>query len=185
MTGSYRIAGVGGQGVITMGKAISTILMMENLDPVMSEIHGLSQRGGSVVSDVKFGGAKSPILMEGDAEFLIGLKTSEAISNMYILNSEGICIGNRINPGRKEVVLDLVDGRKVYWIDCDSIAGPDARGSVNMVLLGFLCAADNRIPIESAVNFISSSFGSSVSEKNIAMLRKGYEAGKKFIPDQN
>ena len=185
MTGSYRIAGVGGQGVITMGKAISTILMMEKLDPVMSEIHGLSQRGGSVVSDVKFGGARSPILMEGDAEFLIGLKTSEAISNMYILNSEGICIGNRINPGREEVVLDLVDGKKIYWIDCDSIAGHDASGSVNMILLGFLCAADNRMPIESAVDFISSSFGSSVSEKNIKMLKKGYEAGRRFIPDQN
>ena len=48
-----------------------------------------------------------------------------------------------------------------------------------------LCAADNRMPIESAVDFISSSFGSSVSEKNIKMLKKGYEAGKKFIPDQN
>ncbi len=172
MTGSYRIAGVGGQGVITMGKAISTILMMEDLDPVMSEIHGLSQRGGSVVSDVKFGGARSPILMEGDAEFLIGLKTSEAISNMYILNSEGICIGNRINPNREEVILDIAEGKKVYWIDCESIAGPDARSSVNMVLLGFLCAADSRMPIDSAVNFVSSSFSIRLSEMYIKLRKK-------------
>ena len=185
MTGSYRIAGVGGQGVITMGKAISSILMMENLDPVMSEIHGLSQRGGSVVSDVKFDGAKSPILMEGDAEFLIGLKTSEAISNMYILNGNGICIGNRVNPDRVEVVLDSVEGKTVYWIDCETIAGPDARGSVNMILLGFLCAVDRRIPMESAIKYVSSSFSGNVSERNIALLRKGYEAAGKIIPDQN
>ncbi len=181
MTGSYRIAGVGGQGVITLGKAISSVLMVENLDPVMSEIHGLSKRGGSVVSDIKFGGARSPILIEGDAEFLIGLKTTEAVSNMYILNSSGICIGNRINPNREKVIQDTVEGRTVYWVDCESIAGLGSRGSVNMILLGFLCAADSRMPFDSAVKYVSSTFKGKDFDRNIALLRMGYEAAKEII----
>ncbi|EQB69362.1 2-oxoacid:acceptor oxidoreductase family protein [Cuniculiplasma divulgatum] len=181
MTGAYRIAGVGGQGVITMAKAISTILMNENLDPVMSEIHGLSQRGGSVVSDIKYDGAKSPILTKNDADVLIGMKTSEALSNMYVLKETGICIGNRINDPGKDVVIDFVEGKKVYWVDCQSIAGDDSSGSINMVLLGFISSMDPKIHFDDAMKYVSNAFGGKYTERNTTMLRRGYEAGVRIF----
>ena len=181
MTGAYRISGVGGQGVITMAKAISTILMNENLDPVMSEIHGLSQRGGSVVSDIKYDGAKSPILTKNDADVLIGMKTSEALSNMYVLKETGICIGNRINDSGKDVVIDFVEGKKVYWVDCQSIAGDDSSGSINMVLLGFISSMDPKIHFDDAMKYVSNAFGGKYTERNTTMLRRGYEAGVRIF----
>ncbi len=177
MTGSYRIAGVGGQGVITLAKAISTILMDEKLDPVMSEIHGLSQRGGSVVSDIKYDGAKSPILTKNEADVLIGMKTTEVLSNMYVLKKDGICVGNRMNENGREVVVETVDGKKVYWVDCQAIAGDDSNGSINMVLLGFISSMDPKIHFDDAMKYVSGAFGARYTERNTTMLKKGYDAG--------
>ena len=184
MTGLYRIAGVGGQGVITLAKAISNILMDENLDPAMSEIHGLSQRGGSVVSDIKFSGAKSPILTENEAEVLVALNSSEAFANMYILKENGICLGNCRNKKHEDVVEDSMDGKKVYWVDCQSIGGDDSRASANMVLLGFISAMDRNIPFDYAAKYVADSFGTKYQERNLSLLKKGYEAGCAVFADQ-
>ncbi|MCL4323353.1 MAG: 2-oxoacid:acceptor oxidoreductase family protein [Candidatus Thermoplasmatota archaeon] len=184
MTGSYRIAGVGGQGVISFAKAISNILMNEGLNPVMSEIHGLSQRGGSVVSDIKFDGAKSPILTGKEAEILVAMKTSEAISNIDILKENGICIGNRRNDNGEEVAIGKIDGRTAYWVDCQKIAGNDQNGSVNMILLGFISSMDRKIPFDETLKYVYGAFGSKYTERNTLMLKKGYDAGFKIFGNQ-
>ncbi len=73
------IAGVGGQGVVTAGTLISQASLAMGYNVVMSEIHGLAQRGGSVTVDVRIGDVKSPIIPSGDVDLIIGMEPMEAV----------------------------------------------------------------------------------------------------------
>lgn len=73
------IAGVGGQGVVTAGTLISQACLVSGHHVVMSEIHGLAQRGGSVTVEVRIGDVKSPIIPKGEADLILGLEPMEAV----------------------------------------------------------------------------------------------------------
>ena len=69
------ISGVGGQGVLLTSKVIAEAALLSGLDVKQSEVHGMAQRGGSVLSQVRFGDAVfSPIVSEGEADLLIGFE---------------------------------------------------------------------------------------------------------------
>ena len=71
------ISGVGGQGVITLGMLISQTAISQGENVIMSEIHGLAQRGGSVSVDVRIGDFRAPIIPTGDADLVIGMEPLE------------------------------------------------------------------------------------------------------------
>ncbi len=83
------IAGVGGQGLITLLKIISEVALFENFDVKTSELHGLSQRGGSVEVHARFGKKIfSPLVRQGGADLIITLDFQEALKSCYYASKE-------------------------------------------------------------------------------------------------
>lgn len=101
MVKSILLVGVGGQGTILASKLLTTGLMEAGYDVKMSEIHGMSQRGGSVSSQVRYGDkVYSPVIEEGGADILVAFEKMEAIRWMnYLKKDSKIVVNNhRINP---------------------------------------------------------------------------------------
>lgn len=99
------IAGVGGQGNIFLSKVICQLYMNKGNNVKTAENIGMSQRGGSVVSFIRIGNDVGPIIPDGSADMLIGLEMSEALRNVYKLNSQSkIILNNRyIKPKGTEI----------------------------------------------------------------------------------
>lgn len=111
MTKSVLLVGVGGQGTILVSKLLTTGLMEVGYDVKMSEIHGMSQRGGSVSTHVRYGeNVYSPVVEKGKADLLISFEKMEALRWLKYLKPEGNLIVNnyRINP------LPVLIGKDTY-----------------------------------------------------------------------
>lgn len=95
------LAGVGGQGSVKAGQIIARAAVLDGLEVATSEVHGMAQRGGSVVSAVRFGqGVYSPVIPEGTADYLIAFEKLEAIRCLMQLRRGGSLLINnqRITP---------------------------------------------------------------------------------------
>ena len=87
------IAGLGGQGVLTASDIVADVAFKAGLDVKKSELHGMSQRGGSVSSDVRFGERVfSPMVTEKEADFLVVLEPDQVVVNEAVLASDGLLI---------------------------------------------------------------------------------------------
>lgn len=92
-TTNIVIAGVGGQGVLKASDMVAELAFRAGLDVKKSEIHGMSQRGGSVTSDVRFGGCVfSPMVPEGEADYMVVLAKEEVEGNLGMLAPGGVLI---------------------------------------------------------------------------------------------
>jgi indolepyruvate ferredoxin oxidoreductase beta subunit len=93
------LAGLGGQGVITASDILADAALRSGLDVKKSEIHGMSQRGGSVTSDVRFGAkVLSPMVPAGEADFLVVLAPSEAEVTRPLLRAGGVLLSPDLVP---------------------------------------------------------------------------------------
>lgn len=95
------LAGVGGQGVLLASQILTRVAMAADLDVKQSEVHGMSQRGGSVTSHVRFGDkVYSPTIDPGAADFVLGFERLEALRNAHCVAPGGKILYNtmRINP---------------------------------------------------------------------------------------
>ena len=93
--------GVGGQGIITLTHILAEVAFRAGYDAKQSEIHGLSQRGGSVSGQVRWGPKiHTPMILDGEADFLIALEELEALRNVHRLRPDGLVLVNdfRILP---------------------------------------------------------------------------------------
>ncbi len=149
-TKNIMIVGVGGQGTLLASKLLGRLLMDEGYDVKVSEIHGMSQRGGSVVTYVRYGDSvASPVIDEGEADYIISFELLEAARWIKYLAPGGQVITNtqRIDPmpvitGAAEYPDGLIDAMrslkaKVEAFDALELA--EKAGSskaVNIVLLG-------------------------------------------------
>ncbi|MDO5562235.1 MAG: indolepyruvate oxidoreductase subunit beta [Synergistaceae bacterium] len=94
-TRSVLLVGVGGQGTILASKLLSEGLVRKGYDVKMSEIHGMSQRGGSVTTHVRFGSSvSSPIVPEGEADVLVAFEKVEAVRWLNYLRKGGTLVVN-------------------------------------------------------------------------------------------
>ncbi|MEM4476465.1 MAG: 2-oxoacid:acceptor oxidoreductase family protein, partial [Desulfurococcaceae archaeon] len=84
------IAGVGGQGLLTLGELIGSAAIESGVDVTIAEVHGLSQRGGSVVVHVRLGPGSSPVIPRGAADLLIGLEAIETARYIDYANKESL-----------------------------------------------------------------------------------------------
>ena len=149
-TTNILLAGVGGQGVLLASQIFTSVAIEADLDVKQSEVHGMSQRGGSVTSHVRFGEkVYSPTIDPGEADFLIGFERLETLRNMHCLKAGGTVIYNsmRINPGTVasgavEYPGDVPEqiaafGEKTFLIDGLGLAeeAGNARSS-NVVMVG-------------------------------------------------
>lgn len=94
-SGNILLVGVGGQGAILASKVLSEGLVRAGYDVKMSEIHGMSQRGGSVTTHVRFGSrVYSPIINEGEADILVSFEKVEAVRWLAYLKPGGMLVVN-------------------------------------------------------------------------------------------
>ena len=123
-TTSVMIVGVGGQGSLLASKLLGRLLMDEGYDVKVSEVHGMSQRGGSVVTYVRFGDkVYSPIVTEGEADVIIAFEKLEAARYAKYLKTDGRIVVNtqQIDPmpviiGAAEYPQDLLEQMKAIEI---------------------------------------------------------------------
>ena len=151
-TKNIMIVGVGGQGSLLASKLLGRLLLTKGYDIKVSEVHGMSQRGGSVVTYVRFGDkVYSPIIDKGEADFIVSFELLEAARYTEYLKKNGKVITNtqQINPmpvitGAAKYPENLADKMKDAGVDLDVIDAlslAESAGSakaVNIVLLGRL-----------------------------------------------
>lgn len=149
-TTNVMIVGVGGQGSLLASKLLGKLLIDEGYDVKVSEVHGMSQRGGSVVTYVRFGDkVYSPIITEGEANFIISFEKLEAARYAKYLNQNGTIVVNtqEIDPmpviiGAAEYPNNVLDeltakGLNVQAFDALSLAiEAGSPKAVNIVLMG-------------------------------------------------
>lgn len=148
------IVGVGGQGTLLASRILGSVLLEHGFDVKMSEVHGMSQRGGSVVTYVKFGEkVYSPVIDKGEADYILAFERLEAARWVSYLKKDGTLILNdrRISPmpvitGAMEYPLDIVgklEAKGIKLIAADALSMAEEAGnpkSVNVVLIGVLSA---------------------------------------------
>ncbi|MBW2122052.1 MAG: indolepyruvate oxidoreductase subunit beta [Deltaproteobacteria bacterium] len=149
------ISGVGGQGVLFATRIFSVMAMTEGNDLIGSETHGMSQRGGSVITHLKIGDFESPLVERGRADVLLCLEKSEAYRALPYIRQRtrdrdgGICFVNA-------PAADFLDGRVSRYLEEKGVeilvfpAGELAREmgsprSANIALIGF-ASAHPRLP---------------------------------------
>ena len=151
-TKNVMIVGVGGQGSLLASKLLGRLFLTRGYDIKVSEVHGMSQRGGSVVTFVRFGSkVYSPIIDKGEADYIVSFELLEAARWTEYLKPGGKIIVNtqQINPmpviiGAAEYPENLVEKMVTAGIDVDAFDAltlAEQAGSakaVNIVLMGHL-----------------------------------------------
>jgi len=185
------LSGVGGQGILTAGKLLALAALHRDLDVKMSEVHGMSQRGGNVDTHVRLGVAvPSSLIPRGGADFLVSFEKLEALRYLDYLRPDGVAFVNRLEISPLTVALkkpnyvDDVDrlleekAPHLFWVDGTEMARAmgDAR-MVNVILLGALAT---RLPFLREADWeaaFQSRFAKpKVQQAVLAAFRKGAEA---------
>ena len=185
---NIMIVGVGGQGTLLASKMLGYVLMHQGYDVKVSEVHGMSQRGGSVVTYVRFGKkVYSPVIDKGEADYILSFEKLEAERWIEYLKVGGQIITNtqEVDPmpvitGAAEYPADIVKkleeaGAKVDAKDFLSIA--EEAGSskaVNIVLMGRLSEYFDDIPYEEW----SAAIDAIVPEKFRELNHKAFDLGR-------
>ena len=187
MTKNIMIVGVGGQGSLLASKLLGHLLLSQGLDVKVSEVHGMSQRGGSVVTYVRCGEhVNSAEIDKGEADFIVSFEILEAARWLSFLKKDGQIVTNtqQIDPmpvitGAAKYPEDLVEkmkatGAKVDAMDCLKLA--EEAGSakaVNLVLMGRLSHYFD-LPEEAWMK----SLEANVPAKFLEMNKKAFLLGK-------
>jgi indolepyruvate ferredoxin oxidoreductase beta subunit len=170
METSIVIVGVGGQGVLMLARWIGEAALAEGYDVRIAEVHGMSQRGGSVEVHVRFGKeVYAPIVEEDGADFVVALEAVGAYR--YLRPGAVLLVNKRVvqPPGRWYDLEELIEAIKNSWPRSYVVPCYDAAlelGSAlyeNSVMLGFLS------------QFLGLPMPSSLDERNQAALRKGMQ----------
>ena len=186
-TKNIMIVGVGGQGSLLASKLLGHLLMAQGYDVKVSEVHGMSQRGGSVVTYVRYGDKVfSPVIDKGQADYIVSFEILEAARWLPFLKKDGQIVTNtqQIDPmpvitGAAQYPENLVEklkatGAKVDALDCLSLA--EEAGSakaVNIVLLGRLSHYFD-LPEDAWMK----SLAANVPPTFLEMNKKAFELGK-------
>jgi indolepyruvate ferredoxin oxidoreductase beta subunit len=179
------LAGVGGQGIISIAASIGMAALHQNLFIKQAEVHGMSQRGGSVHSDLRISDKKiaSDLIPLANADLIISVEPMEGLRYLQYLAHDGWLVTNSapfINipdyPDIEKLIEHVKELPHHIIFDADKIASDlGSKKSGNMVILGAATPFMN-IPFESfehGVRTIFSSKGHEIVEMNLTALRKG------------
>ena len=181
------LVGVGGQGILLASEVLSETFMLAGYDVKKSEIHGMSQRGGSVVSHVRYGEKVfSPIVPEGEGDILFGFELMETCRSLSLLKPGGSVIANdlRIPPpsvlmGKESYPEGLADGISARFSDFLLVDGQKLATeagnprAANTVLLG---AVSKRLDI--AEEFWLAALRRMVPSKALEINMKAFMMGR-------
>ena len=135
-TQNIMIVGVGGQGSLLASKLLGRLLLTKGYDIKVSEVHGMSQRGGSVVTYVRFGDkVYSPVIDKGEADYIVSFEMLEAARWTEYLREGGKIVANsqQINP------MPVITGAALYP---DDLAGKLAAKNIQVDVLDALKLAE-------------------------------------------
>lgn len=187
---SIMIVGVGGQGTLLASRILGNLALAQGYDVKVSEVHGMSQRGGSVVTYVKYDDEKvsSPIIDEGGADLILAFEELEAYRYMPYLKQGGrmICNTQNIDPmpvitGTMKYPEDILQKIKEKNVDIVPVNAADVAleagniRTVNVVLIGVLSKAMN-IPEEEWEKVLRAT----VPEKAIDVNLKAFRLGRGY-----
>lgn len=186
-TKNIMIVGVGGQGTLLTSRILGGITVEAGYDVKLSEVHGMAQRGGSVVTYVRYGEKVSePIVEEGQADVLIAFERLEALRYAHFLKKDGVIIVNdqRIDP--MPVVTGVAkypDGiieklsKKYRVVSVDAMDEAIKMGNsrvFNVIILG-IAAKNMDFPKEQWIEVIKKTVPPKTIDINVAAFEKGYE----------
>jgi len=188
-TKSIMIVGVGGQGTLLSSRLLGSVLTNEGYDVKVSEVHGMSQRGGSVVTYVKYGDeVNSPIIEKGEADYILSFEQLEAARWLPFLKIGGKMIVNtqKMDPmpvvmGKAQYpdgVLDALQkaGADVTAVDALSLAvQAGSAKAANVVLMGVLAAKT-----DIAYDVWMQAVEQTVPPKFLDLNRKAFELGYNY-----
>jgi indolepyruvate ferredoxin oxidoreductase beta subunit len=188
-TRNILLAGVGGHGVLALSRIVAEGALAAGFDVRKSEIHGMSQRGGSVLSEVRYGeDVRSPLIPKTAADVFVSLELLEALRHLHRLRPDGVLLVNdqRITPaptgsGPVDYPEDAVErlrdagaGARIVPAHDIAVELGEPRAT-NMVMLGAFAAMTPEI--ESAVwtRMIETTFRPALRAVNLAAFQRGLE----------
>ena len=189
MNKAIMIVGVGGQGTLLASRILGSALLSKGYDVKVSEVHGMSQRGGSVVTYVKYGEkVYSPVVGEGEADLILAFEQLEAARFLPYLKKDGVVVTNtqKIDPmpvitgvaAYPEELLEKMQDKGVRLTALDALALANEAGSqkaVNVVLIGAM-ASSLDIPEENWIAAIEKTVPAKFLEMNKRAFALGYHA---------
>ncbi|MBO7214154.1 MAG: indolepyruvate oxidoreductase subunit beta [Clostridia bacterium] len=187
MSKNIMIVGVGGQGTLLTSRIIGKAALSEGYDVKISEVHGMAQRGGSVVTFVRYGEKVcEPVVEEGVADIIIAFERLEALRYSHFLKKGGVIVVNdaRIDPmtvvtGAKEYPENIIETLKqtysVYAIDGQKIAKELGNSKVlNSVVLGY-ASKHLGLKRETVEETVKSTVPAKTVDLNVKAFTVGYE----------
>lgn len=188
---NFLLVGVGGQGTLLASNVLAQVGVRAGFDVKKAEVHGMAQRGGSVSSHVRWGEKiYSPLIAQGEADFLVSFETLEALRYVEMLRPGGTALvstihipplsvssGNDVYPGDDDVrrILGAVAGELVF---VPSLRLAEEAGDVrahNMAMLGALSARIPDVAPETWLEVIAELAPKKAVEANLRAFRAGRE----------
>lgn len=184
------LTGVGGHGVITAANILGKAAVNAKINVYVSEVHGMAQRGGSVICTVRLGDVSSPLLASGTADAIVSTEPIEALRYIQYANKKTkiitdltpiipftVSVGLATYPDLEEVFKEIKSHAELYKIDAFKIAR-DAGAIItkNIVLLGAL-AASNVLPFKTDI--LLQTILDNVPSKSKDINKKAFEEGMK------
>ena len=186
MTKNIMIVGVGGQGTLLASRILGNTVINEGYDVKVSEVHGMSQRGGSVVTYVKYGEkVYSPIIDRGEADIILAFEMLEAYRALPYLKKGGKMIVNDQSMNPMPVIIGAMEypenikeklEAKVDLVTVDALNYAKEAGNikaVNVVLIGVM-AKSTDIPYENWVETIKTTVPPKFLDVNLKAFELGY-----------
>jgi indolepyruvate ferredoxin oxidoreductase beta subunit len=183
------MVGVGGQGIIMASDVFALAAMYSGNDVKKSEIHGMSQRGGSVFSHIRFGKkVHSPVISHGEADVLFSLEEMETLRWIEYASEDTdiICMKTRINPAMVETYPDGIEdeirrlSNKVFFVDPKPLINQiENKKFLNVTLMGLVSGFVD-FPMESWEKAIREKVPKGTFEGNW----KAFETGKKLFREE-
>jgi len=190
------LAGVGGQGTLLAAEILGTAAVKEGLNVRVSEIHGMAQRGGAVVSSVRIGeSVMAPTIIEGQADVLLGFEPLETVRNLKYASEKTLVImsSQRIPPTELAVKdlkypsIEEVKQRihrfteKLIIVHASELAKVAGSSLVqNSVLVGALTAVTGfPVKVENVIDALKQLVPAKHVETNVKAFQLGYDAVKK------
>ena len=181
------IVGIGGQGVIFATRVLSETAVALGHDVIGAETHGMSQRGGSVISHLKVNSRGGPLVRQGTADILLALDPDEAYKALTFLRDGGVGFVNtsRENFPHPEIAAHLAErGIELHTLDADGIAMElGSPALANVALIGFALAHPAfPFPFEAVEETLTRISKERFREANLEALARGYASRPALQP---